>query len=60
MILQNRENDDLFAKMKLSLSDALCGLRRVIMTLDKRELVVQTRPGWCDFFEIGFLLKLSL
>ena len=30
---------------EIELSEALCGFRRVIKTLDKRELVITSHPG---------------
>uniref|UniRef100_A0A182J7X1 Uncharacterized protein n=1 Tax=Anopheles atroparvus TaxID=41427 RepID=A0A182J7X1_ANOAO len=36
---------DLFMEMRLELSEALCGFQKVINTLDKRSLVISTRPG---------------
>ena len=32
-------------KMDISLSESLCGLKKVIKTLDKREITFQTKPG---------------
>lgn len=40
-----RQNEDLMMKMELSISEALCGFKKVITTLDNRELVVATIPG---------------
>jgi DnaJ family protein A protein 1 len=40
-----RSNIDLVMKMNISLTEALCGFKKVIETLDKRHLVIQTIPG---------------
>lgn len=40
-----RHGSDLALRMELSISEALCGCQKVIETLDKRSLVVQTIPG---------------
>ena len=41
-----RKNEiDLYMKMEIDLVDALCGLRRSVMTLDDRELIVTSLPG---------------
>ncbi len=40
-----RHGANLFYTMKLSLSEALCGTRRYIQTLDKRFLDVLLLPG---------------
>ena len=39
---------DLVMTMNISLSDALCGFRKTITTLDDRTLVIQTVPGIVD------------
>ena len=33
------------SSQEIELSEALCGFRRVIKTLDKRELVITSHPG---------------
>jgi len=33
-------------KMEISITEALCGFQKVIKTLDERQLVVCTTPGW--------------
>lgn len=38
-------NDDLVYQMELSLTESLCGFKRLITTLDNRTLVVGTVPG---------------
>uniref|UniRef100_A0A182MN99 Uncharacterized protein n=1 Tax=Anopheles culicifacies TaxID=139723 RepID=A0A182MN99_9DIPT len=40
-----RNGLDLLANMQLHLSEALCGFRKVIKTLDGRDIVIQTYPG---------------
>lgn len=43
--LFQRHGIDLTMKVELSLSEALCGLKKVIKTLDDREIIIQTKPG---------------
>lgn len=40
-----RQNDNLVMKMSLKLSEALCGFKKTIQTLDKRTLVISSLPG---------------
>lgn len=40
-----RVKNDLIMKMPLELVEALCGFKKVITTLDDRQLVIQTCPG---------------
>jgi len=40
-----RKETHLFMEMDIDLVDALCGMRRSVMTLDDRELVVTSLPG---------------
>lgn len=40
-----RHGADLSMKSELTLSEALCGFKKVIKTLDNREIVLQTKPG---------------
>ncbi|XP_053665764.1 dnaJ homolog subfamily A member 4-like [Anopheles marshallii] len=40
-----RTGQDLLANVELQLSEALCGFRKVIKTLDGRDIVIQTYPG---------------
>jgi len=40
-----RHGPDLTMRMDLSLSEALCGMKRLVKTLDKREIVISTKPG---------------
>ena len=40
-----RHGVDLSMRLDITLSEALCGLKRVIETLDKRQIVIQTKPG---------------
>ena len=40
-----RNGVDLIMKMSLSLSEALCGMKKTITTLDNRTLLIQTIPG---------------
>jgi len=41
----HRQNEDLFMKMEISITEALCGFQRVINTLDSREIIVTSYPG---------------
>merc|ERR1719153_2200404 len=43
--LYKRNGMDLVMKMEISLREALCGMKKVIQTLDDRSLVIQTIPG---------------
>lgn len=43
--LFQRHGADLAMKMDLELSEALCGLQRVVKTLDDRNIVISTPPG---------------
>ena len=36
---------DLIMKMDISLTDSLCGMKKIVQTLDDRTLVLQTIPG---------------
>ncbi|KAM4553853.1 dnaJ homolog subfamily A member 4 [Fundulus diaphanus] len=40
-----RQGNDLIMKMDIKLSEALCGFRKTIRTLDSRTLIVSTKPG---------------
>ena len=40
-----RHGGDLSMRMDLTLSESLCGLQRVIKTLDGRSIVLNTKPG---------------
>ena len=40
-----RNGIDLIMKCDISLTEALCGFKKVIQTLDNRSLVIQTIPG---------------
>jgi len=40
-----RHGVDLSMKVELCLSEALCGFKKVIKTLDNREIVITTKPG---------------
>lgn len=40
-----RRSSDLICTMQLGLSEAICGFRRTIETLDKRTLVLSSKPG---------------
>lgn len=40
-----RRGHDLITKMRIQLSEALCGFKKTIETLDNRVLVVSSRPG---------------
>lgn len=52
-----RRGHDLITKMRIQLSEALCGFRKTIETLDNRVLVISTRPGMS--FKVPILCKLS-
>jgi len=52
IILEEREHStfrrkdmDLYMKMDISLSEALCGFKRTVKTLDNRTLVITSHPG---------------
>lgn len=73
IILEEREHTvfkrrdmDLFMKMEITLSEALCGFKRTIKTLDNRFLVISSLPGiFCSlvfllsFFENSYSLRIS-
>ncbi|XP_020487062.1 dnaJ homolog subfamily A member 4 [Labrus bergylta] len=40
-----RQEDNLVMKMKIKLSEALCGFKKTIQTLDNRELLINSSPG---------------
>lgn len=40
-----RQSDNLVMKMSIKLSEALCGFKKTIQTLDKRTLVINSLPG---------------
>jgi DnaJ homolog subfamily A member 1 len=40
-----RKEMDLFMKMEITLTEALCGFRRPIKTLDNRTIVISSHPG---------------
>ena len=40
-----RHGTDLTMKMDIDVSEALCGVKRVIKTLDNRNIVISTNPG---------------
>ena len=40
-----RNGMDLIMKMDISLTEALCGMKKTVQTLDDRTLVMQTVPG---------------
>lgn len=40
-----RDKTDLHMKMKISLTESLCGFHKVIKTLDNRQLVITSSPG---------------
>ena len=41
----SRQGNDLLMKMDVSVSEALTGFKRVIKTLDKREILIASKPG---------------
>jgi hypothetical protein len=44
-----RNGMDLIMKMDISLTEALCGMKKTVQTLDDRTLVMQTVPGLLVF-----------
>jgi len=51
---------DLIMKMDISLTDSLCGMKKIVQTLDDRTLVLQTIPGKLSpesVFELGIVVK---
>lgn len=47
--LFQRQNDNLVMKMSIKLSEALCGFKKTIQTLDKRTLVINCLPGTWEY-----------
>ncbi len=45
-----RRHDDLIINMDLSLTEALCGFRKPLKTLDDRTIVLTSFPGKLDWF----------
>lgn len=43
--LLGRQKEDLLMKMDLLMSEALCGFKRVVKTLDDRDIVITSHPG---------------
>ena len=43
--LYQRHGRDLSMRMDITLSESLCGLKRVLKTLDKRDIIISTKPG---------------
>jgi DnaJ family protein A protein 1 len=43
--LFKRNGIDLIMKMDINITEALCGFKKLVTTLDNRSLVVQTIPG---------------
>lgn len=43
--LFKRNGIDLIMKMDINITEALCGFKKLITTLDNRSLVIQTIPG---------------
>lgn len=43
--LFQRKDEDLIMKMDIKLSEALCGFKKTIQTLDDRTLVISALPG---------------
>nr|XP_039274580.1 dnaJ homolog subfamily A member 1-like [Styela clava] len=41
----HRQKQDLLMKMDVSLTESLCGFKKVVKTLDNREIVVTSHPG---------------
>lgn len=40
-----RKDMDLFMKIDINLNEALCGFKKVIKTLDKRQIIISSLPG---------------
>lgn len=40
-----RQEDDLVMKMKIKLAEALCGFKKIVLTLDNRPLIINSTPG---------------
>lgn len=40
-----RQEDNLTMKMKIKLAEALCGFKKVVLTLDNRPLIINSTPG---------------
>ena len=55
--LFQRHGIDLSMKMDLSLSESLCGMKKVIKTLDNREIVIHTKPG--EIIKHGAIKQIS-
>ena len=43
-----RNGTDLIMKFNINITEALCGFKKTIKTLDDRTLIVQTIPGMID------------
>jgi len=52
-----RKGNDLVMKMEISVSEALTGFNRVISTLDKREILITSKPG--EVIEHGMVKSVS-
>ena len=55
-----RKGADLVMQMDIMLADALCGFTRVIDTLDKRHIVINTLPGECLFCPSNIIKMLKI
>lgn len=45
-----RRGNDLIMKMKIQLTEALCGFKKTIDTLDDRVLVITSKAGRCCIY----------
>ena len=57
--LFKRRDMDLFMKMEVNLTEALCGFKRTIKTLDNRTLVITSHPGKIHILK-QYLHKISI
>jgi hypothetical protein len=55
-----RNGMDLIMKMDISLTEALCGMKKTVQTLDDRTLVMQTVPGRLFLFVLISLIPIFL
>ena len=42
-----RKGTDLYMKLEINMTEALCGFKKTITTLNDRTLVIETNPGEC-------------
>ena len=48
-----RSGIDLIMQQNVNITEALCGFKKTVPTLDDRTLVIQTVPGKCHFSRSG-------